>query len=152
MPALKALAFPVDVLDSVVAGVFEKMFFVETAAVPSSCPAEDLHWTRLDFDGADCGWCAVALSDGTGAALAADFLGVDFDEADHSSVLYLLQELANIVCGAFLSRWQPGSLFHLSSPEAFEGCARDAELLRCYRIREGVLHVALYHGCPTGSR
>ena len=72
----------------------------------------------LDFDGDLRGRFAVSVEPACADGIAANFLGADdpFGLADGQTG-QVLCELANMICGAVLSRVQPGGRFDLTHPE-----------------------------------
>ena len=75
----------------------------------------------LAFQGSHSGEFAVSMPRNVAACLAARFYGFDEDEElppGHSELLVC--ELANMICGSFLSRMDPDRSFTLASPGGFD--------------------------------
>jgi hypothetical protein len=96
----------------------EQMFFVRDLGegVPGSHPAGPELIARVDFVGNPSGWLALRAPLESARSLAADFLGEDEESIGDQQTGEVLAELANIVCGAILTRTETSSTFHLSSP------------------------------------
>jgi hypothetical protein len=98
--------------------ILETMFFVspEDAAEPNPCPA-DLLTAELRFEGALSGWFGIHVQETCARSLAGNFAGImDPGELRPETMVEVLCELANMVCGATLSRMDPDAIFKLSSP------------------------------------
>lgn len=99
--------------------VLETMFFellAEAPEVGSLPPAEPLDTARVDFEGTARGYLVVAAPSGLSASLAGAFLAVDDQGAPASNIEFVLGELANMLCGSVLGRFQPDGTFRLSTP------------------------------------
>lgn len=154
-----------DRMPGVVSEVLETMFFTE--AEPAAC---DHTWlqsaspVRVRFEGSHSGELLLALSDEAADPLAAGFLGLEPMELTGTQRAQVLEELANIMCGALLSHLWPESRLALASPElaawqewpaentrtgqssAGDGFAQGAfgdALHRCFLLPEGMLAVSV---------
>lgn len=99
--------------------ILETMFFVspEDAAEPTSA-LNDLLIAELKFEGALSGWFRIQVQESCARAMAGNFCGVmDPGELSAEGVAGVLCELANMVCGATLSRLDPDAIFKLGSPQ-----------------------------------
>jgi hypothetical protein len=99
--------------------VLEKMFFELVAESPGVCPlpaAGPLDTSRVDFGGSARGHLIVAAPPGVSAGLAAAFLALEDQGAPASDIEFVLGELANMLCGSALGRFQPDGVFRLSTP------------------------------------
>ncbi len=125
--------------------ILETMFFMspEDAVEPNPAP-EDLLTAELRFEGALSGWFRIQLQESCARAMAGNFSGVmDPSELSAESVAGVLCELANMVCGATLSRLDPDAIFNLSSPQlGSRGCAGEG-LTQWLRTDEGVIGLQL---------
>jgi CheY-specific phosphatase CheX len=101
-----------------VAEALEEMFFVTDLgeAEPGASSAGPELLARVDFVGNPSGWLTLRADVESARSLAADFLGEDLEAVDDRQTSDVLGELANIVCGAVLTRTESSCIFHLSSP------------------------------------
>lgn len=108
-------------LRDAVAETLEEMFFVTDLEEcdPRACPPESALLARVDFTGEPSGQLTLRASFDLARSLAADFLGEDEEAIGHSQVTDVFAELANIVCGAVLTRTESACTFRLSSPNVF---------------------------------
>jgi CheY-specific phosphatase CheX len=95
----------------------EDMFFVhdlgEGGGMPGSGPEL---MARVDFTGAPSGWLTLRAGMQSARSLAADFLGEDVEALADEQASEVFAELANIVCGAVLTRTESSSVFKLAPP------------------------------------
>src|SRR5260370_27293509 len=138
------------VLCDCVTTILEKMFFAcvfgesESAAI-SGAP---LIGAWVAFDGPLRGKLAIALESDLAKTLAADFLGLSsVEELDSAKAEEIIGELANMVCGATLSRIDDDALFSLAppvhGPEAVALALSDCGIQQLLDIGEGALVVRL---------
>ncbi|MCS7044259.1 MAG: chemotaxis protein CheX [Bryobacteraceae bacterium] len=73
------------------------------------------------FEGSLRGELRVALSGGAPRRLAAAFLGIDEEEVRAQDELLMAAELANMLCGATMSRLEPQGRLRIAAPEASHG-------------------------------
>jgi CheY-specific phosphatase CheX len=101
-----------------VAEALEQMFFVTDLEEcdPGAGPQAPGLLARVDFTGAPSGQLMLRASLSSARSLAADFLGKEDDAIGNSQAADVLAELANIVCGAVLTRAEGVCTFCLSSP------------------------------------
>jgi len=128
--------------------ILEMMFFAspESSEVPEPWPGA-LLTAELRFDGALAGGFRIHIEKDCARALAGNFSGAfDPAEMDAKATVGVLCELANMVCGATLSRLEPDSIFNLSSPQPVE--SGPAELCdgvqQWLRLDEGLIGLELY--------
>jgi len=98
--------------------VLDTMFFELPADRPEDCDSprpEDL-CALTTFTGTAEGCFAVALEAHSLNRLSASFLGADEDEITEGLGSHVLCELANMLCGATLSRVDPNSHIVISTP------------------------------------
>jgi len=94
--------------------VLEKMFYVCTLGpAPEPAPDEASHYV-VAFEGSLNGSFSLSLTPEASAPLASNFLGVDDAAGAEASAM---GELANILCGAALSRMYPNGEFQLGAPK-----------------------------------
>ena len=99
---------------------------------------------RTEFRGSLDGRMAVGLDDRAADGLAASFLGLDAGELSDRDRDQVLGELANILCGSYLSAIDPEGRFELAAPEAAseEQVEREAWQERiCLAIPEGLFRI-----------
>jgi len=130
--------------------VLETMFFVEDGGRSAvGRPPEELIEARLNFEGGPSGSFRLRITDGATKTLAADFLGEDAPELTATRIAEVVSELANMICGAFLSRVAgEETTFRLSPPSAVPLRARVVEaqedgLAYSVELPDGALGVAL---------
>jgi hypothetical protein len=130
-----------SILEEVVAEVLATMFFAD--AEPAPC---DHVWldsavsARLGFEGTHFGEALLSVSRPAAESAAAAFLGLDEKETTEMERCQVILELANILCGAVLSRLWPESKLTLSAPIP-DSSHTDLEgaLHRCFSMPEGNL-------------
>ena len=103
--------------------VLEKMFFIEASAeTPSGGAAEcPSVLVELNFDGDPPGIFRMSLARAAAALIAGDFLGEDAESVTGHQVDEVAKELANMICGAVLSRIESSATFRLAAPNLVEG-------------------------------
>jgi hypothetical protein len=106
-----------EILLSCVARALETMFytFIDAELDPAAGVSDGA--VRVRFEGSRAGSLALSLDSEAGRALAGSFLGMEPDELSAAEVDHVTRELANILCGSFLSELEPGGHFSLSPPE-----------------------------------
>jgi hypothetical protein len=82
----------------------------------------------LSFKGDVCGRFGLHLGAATGRGLAANFLGEEESDLSASDVGEVAGELANMLCGAVVSKVEGRSKFVLSHPEAMQLLPRLGQL------------------------
>jgi CheY-specific phosphatase CheX len=104
-------------LEQAVSSVFETMCFATVSARESREERTgEFLCVEVPFRGPMLGRLVFAASGDVARSLAPDFLGIDPGTESPSSVQEVLAELTNMVCGAALSRMEPNTIFHLSTP------------------------------------
>jgi chemotaxis protein CheY-P-specific phosphatase CheC len=99
----------------------ETMFFAapDSVSMDPRRPAGALIAAKLNFQGTPDGWFWLVVSDTLARTLAANFLGCENDALLlAASVSDVTMELANIMCGAVLSRMESGVNFDLGPPQS----------------------------------
>jgi CheY-specific phosphatase CheX len=99
--------------------VLEKMFFIEaiTDPPPEAAAQSRAVLVALAFDGDPPGVFRMSLARAAATRIAADFLGEDPDSLTGPQVEEVAKELANMICGAVLSRIENRVTFRLSAPD-----------------------------------
>jgi CheY-specific phosphatase CheX len=97
--------------------VLETMFFVESEGPASrSGPPEEMVASQVDFKGSPSGSLSLRITLPAARSLAADFLGEDVSDLAARRAAEVVSELANMICGAVLSRVESDTTFRLSAP------------------------------------
>jgi CheY-specific phosphatase CheX len=133
----------------------EKMFFIAGLQEPDPDALPPLELAaRVPFHGAPSGRFTLRVTDEAARSMAADFLG---EEASADQVREVVCELANMICGAALSRAKDSGDFRLASPEwllAAEARPRGA-VVHAVEIGGGVLEAAVEMetaACPADEK
>jgi CheY-specific phosphatase CheX len=105
-------------LSTAVADVLERMFFLEGLSEASEPPPEaESVSVYLSFDGNPPGRFEMRLAREAATTIAADFLGEDRDSLTDQQSTDVTLELANMICGAVLSRIESNAAFRLGAPQ-----------------------------------
>jgi CheY-specific phosphatase CheX len=141
------------VLRQSVEDVLEKMFFIRSLgeAVEPGLPEGDVK-AHLTFDGEPSGSLTLRVTRGAARSISADFLGAEEGDLNEQQVGEVVCELANMICGAVLSRVESAVTFRLAQPELGEGDepgepapeASGQNALHCVEIGGGYLTVAIH--------
>jgi len=107
---------------------------------------------RVRFSGDQIGEFRMEVDDAAAGSMAGSFLGTDpVNSPSGEEVDQVMGELGNMICGAFLSRFEKEGLFALSSPEvvrpaegAIPGVHRNLELM------EGYMDLRVLWGAVSG--
>jgi len=107
-------------MEDAVLEVLETMCFEfpVAEAEEGEAPDEESVHAAARFDGSLKGVLHVALAGEAPRRLAAAFLGLDESEVGERETLQLACELANMLCGATMSRLEPHGRLRISTPEA----------------------------------
>lgn len=113
-------------VEEAVLEVLETMCFEYPVAEPEEGgdPGEEAVEAAARFEGTLRGELRVALTGGAPQRLAAAFLGIEESEVGGREELLMASELANMVCGAALSRLEPHGRLRIATPAAGRGQAR----------------------------
>jgi len=152
LPELEPLASAVrdadllETLEAAAAGVLETMFFTEASA--SECEHSWLAsgvCARVAFAGSHRGSMRLGISADAADSLASGFLGLDPQETGELERSQVILELANILCGAILSRIWPESRLLVDAPELASGeNCEEGGLHRCFSLPEGMLAISIH--------
>lgn len=99
--------------------VLETMFFELPADLPGPGMLPEFSSfdvSRVDFEGSARGHVVVAALAEQTVSFAEAFLALEDQDAGAANVGLVLGELANMVCGNVLGRYQPDGTFRLSTP------------------------------------
>lgn len=110
-------------LEEAVLEVLETMCFEfpVAEAEEGEDPEEEAIHAAARFEGSQKGVLRVALAGEAPRRLAAAFLGLAEDEAGERETLQMACELANMLCGATMSRLEPHGRLRILPPEASNG-------------------------------
>jgi len=141
---------PEQVLTALTAAVneaMEAMFFDAAEPEPDPCGAEeaDAIVCRVHFHDAMEGEFRMAMPRETATALASSALAVEAADVAPAQAEQTVCELANIVCGAALSRLEPGSELRLGAPEIVPALRlhEDGAVHQHYRLLDGCLALTM---------
>ena len=99
--------------------VLNVMFFTDILEEGDECACEKPFplQVRVSFTGDQSGEFRMEVDDLAAGAMAGSFLGTDpVNEPSGEEVDQVMGELGNMICGAFLSRYEKDGHFALSSP------------------------------------
>ncbi len=110
-------------LEEAVLEVLETMCFEFPVEEPyeGEAPQGEAVEAAARFEGSLRGELCVTLAGGAPRRLAAAFLGLEEAEAGEREQLLMASELANMVCGAALSRLEPHGRLRIAPPRAARG-------------------------------
>ncbi|MFN0105467.1 MAG: chemotaxis protein CheX [Bryobacteraceae bacterium] len=148
---------PNDVMLSDVVGaardVLNVMFFsdvLEEAEAPPA-PRPDTLQVYVRFDGDGEGEFQMEVDDSTAESLAGSFLGAEpGTRPNPEEVQQVMGELGNMVCGAFLSRYEKDGLFNLSSPTIDRAnSAMPTGVARSLQLLDGTMDLRINWSVPV---
>ena len=94
------------------------MFFLEVLGeVAEPPPQPETVTVQVNFDGDPPGYFQMCIARPAANAVAADFLGEDLETLTVRQSTDVTLELANMICGAVLSRIESRAAFRLGSPK-----------------------------------
>jgi len=96
--------------------VLETMFFIESEALAGDRPAEEVVASSVEFEGSPSGTLRLRITLEAARGMAADFLGEEASDLPAARTAEVISELANMICGATLSRVESETTFRLSAP------------------------------------
>jgi hypothetical protein len=107
-----------QLLSEAASDVLESMCFLGVAGVSDdrSWPQGDAIVCSLEFWGDGGGSFGAVVAYPVGLLIAENFLGQPSEEISRSQVEEVLCELANMICGSFLSGLRTDAIFDLSHP------------------------------------
>ncbi len=110
---------------------------VEGARDPGSISA------RIHFDGDPSGEFELTLTRGAARQFATSFLAVDEPDLPPDADAEVTCELANMICGAALSRVHPDSVVRLNAPYICDAVAPLEGVRQRFETPEGVLSITM---------
>ncbi len=130
------MSVPVRFVQPELERIFLAMFFcrpvhrgpgrVETSAAGSI----------LEFSGAANGKFFVVVSEDLARRITADFLALDAAEVSRDRIQGMVNEFANVACGAIMSAWMPAGDFHFSIPRGLHPDGRPTKFEHCFSVLE----------------
>jgi CheY-specific phosphatase CheX len=131
-----------DHLADAVEHVLETMCFSQPAEDPGPfAPIADPLAVKVAFDGQPSGEFHIVMSGATARLLACAFLGAEPGDLAPVQVSQVTLELANMLCGCYLSRMETCALFDLNSPEISP--SQSAAGVRRFLCEEGPLEISI---------
>jgi CheY-specific phosphatase CheX len=128
--------------------VLDTMFFMTVLSHSDSAPETALPvcaW--LEFRGEPSGSFGINLSEPAARVIGANFLGAEPEELTAGQISEVVRELANIVCGAILTRVHGDNLFELTAPELQDSeraaAAAARGISRTFDVGDGVIQAYL---------
>jgi len=113
------------------------MFFLDTLGEAGEPPAgADTVTVHLSFEGDPAGCFEMRVACPAANAIAADFLGEDAESVTPQQSTDVTLELANMICGAVLSRIESSATFRLGAPRVVADIVADEETTR-YTVETG---------------
>src|ERR1017187_10040105 len=98
------------------------MFFLEAVGEAAEPPPEaETVTAQVTFEGKPPGYFHMRLARSAASAIAADFLGEDAESLTPQQSTDVTLELANMICGAVLSRIESSATFRLGAPQIVAG-------------------------------
>ncbi len=138
-----------ELVSGAVEAVLETMFFSSPLGPAEVESSASVMQARLAFHGRPSGTLSVCLSEPSARLLAAGFLGEDVESLTDSQPGEVVCELANMLCGALVSKLESNKSFELTSPELLpqNPLATDPETppvaRQSYELENGILTVTL---------
>jgi len=134
--------------------VLNVMFFTDIMEEGGECASKKPFplQVRVTFTGDQCGEFRMEVDELAAGSMAGSFLGTDPVETPSGEEIdQVMGELGNMICGAFLSRYEKESLFSLSPPEVIRPA--DGEIGGIYRgleLMEGFMDLRVRWGNTPG--
>lgn len=132
-------------MDHSVAEVLESMCFLsaEESSAPLESDATSVVSRRLEFRGPELGSFGIQTPLTTARLIACNLLGEEPEEISDAQAGEAVGEIANMVCGAFLARFEAKQAFDLTHPyvdHPLEERAVSADRIsRSFLVEEGAL-------------
>jgi len=132
------------------------MFFLEVLGeVAEPPPQPETVTVQVSFEGDPPGYFQMRIARAAANTVAADFLGEDLESLTDRQSTDVTLELANMICGATLSRIESRAAFRLGSPEVVADDTverKSGEDTRCtVETASGALTVAIQMETRTCS-
>jgi CheY-specific phosphatase CheX len=134
--------------------VLNVMFFTDIMEEADECAREEPFsvQVRVTFTGDECGEFRMEVDDLAAGGMAGSFLGAGpVSTPSGEEVDQVMGELGNMICGAFLSRYEKEGLFALSSPEVIRPAGGAiAGVYRALELMEGFMDLRVRWGTVSG--
>ena len=127
---------------AVVDDVLETMFFSTAVPVDSGHDPGSIS-ARIQFSGDPSGEFELTLARAAARQFATSFLGVDEPDLPPDAEAEVTCELANMICGAALSRVHPDSVVKLSAPYICDDAAPLDGARQTFETPEGLLKITM---------
>ena len=125
----------------------DAMFFTSCLGEPEARVAPRFELAaQVAFDGRPPGRLTLRVDQAAARSIAAGFLGEEEDAISERQVSDVVCEMANVICGAALSRIEGAEEFRLGAPRMVEPAAADARrggVAHAVETGRGVLEAAL---------
>ena len=128
--------------------VLETMFFELPLDAPeeSSGPSPAGCAATARFDGSLTGSLTMVLTGDLPRTLASSFLGLDEQEAGPAEWQSVVIELANVLCGATMSRMEPSGRLHIEQPRIVDDPSGSLGPWLRFGLESGELEVHVQYG------
>lgn len=130
--------------------VLNVMFFTDVLEEAECCNCTPPHpiQVRVTFEGDQIGEFQMEIDNLAAESLAGSFLGTDpVERPSELDVDQVMGELGNMICGAFLSRFEREGLFALSSPQVMRPAKGDQPgVRRSLQLLDGCLDLRVNWG------
>jgi CheY-specific phosphatase CheX len=134
--------------------VLNVMFYTDIMDEADECAHEKPFplQVRVNFTGDQCGEFRMEVDDLAAGGMAGSFLGAGLvNKPSGEEVDQVMGELGNMICGAFLSRYEKEGLFALSSPEVVRPAGGEiAGVHRGLELMEGFMDLRVRWGAASG--
>ncbi len=127
---------------AVIEDILETMFF-STAVAADYAPQPESISARVHFNGDPSGDFELTLTHSAARQFATSFLGVDAADLPSDAEAQVSCELANMICGAALSRVHPDSVVKLNAPYLSDPASPLEGARQCFETPEGVLTITM---------
>ncbi len=137
--------------ETAVLEALETMFFELTVAKAEVIggSSQGARIGMANFGGSLTGALCVAVSDGCPRRMAAEFLGLEDDQVGEPQEQSMVAELANVLCGATMSRVEPSGHLRIEQPVLGAAPANCQGPWLMFPLANGSLEVTVYYGEPS---
>jgi hypothetical protein len=128
------LLVPPALVQSVMEEIFRTMYFLEPIYRGQGHVQAPARGSAVGFSGAATGEFRVVVSEDLARRMTTDFLALDDDEVSQERIEEMVQELANVACGAVMGASMPVADFHSSVPRKLRSGGEAAEFEHCFSV------------------
>lgn len=138
-----------EVCSEAVSSVLETMFFTSPMGLSESPVEGEAMEARVLFRGAPSGEFRLRIAQSGARLVASGFLGTEEEALSQPQTEQVVCELANMLCGFFVSRLESEQKFDLATPELLDAAAVAeewqgiAEAQQSFELESGILSIAL---------